>query len=116
MLIVEDHHDASEVLKQVVNITFDHPHIKTVTTLTAGLDILKHSSFDLALLDIGLPDGSGIELVRYINANHPDTLSVVSTIFDDETHLFEALRSGACGYLLKGYSPEELHSLERHPL
>ena len=64
--------------------------------------------FDIALLDICLPDGSGIDLVRYINAENPETISVMTTICDDETHLFDALRSGACGYLLKGYSADEL--------
>ena len=108
VLIVEDHRDAIEVLKQVVSATFEQASVQTAVTLAGGLKILKSSRFDIALLDIGLPDGSGIDLVRYINAEHPETISVVTTIFDDETHLFEALRSGACGYLLKGYSPDEL--------
>ena len=108
VLIVEDHRDAIEVLKQVVSATFDQASVQTAMTLAGGLDILKNSRFDIALLDIGLPDGSGIDLVRYINAEHPETISVMTTIFDDETHLFDALRSGACGYLLKGYSADEL--------
>jgi DNA-binding NarL/FixJ family response regulator len=91
-----------------VKSTFNDPKIETASTLAAGLEIVGRSSFDIALLDIGLPDGNGIELVRYIDKHHPDTLSVVTTIFDDESYLFDALRSGACGYLLKGYSPEEL--------
>jgi DNA-binding NarL/FixJ family response regulator len=69
---------------------------------------LSAESFDMALLDIGLPDGSGIDLVRYININSEQTISIVTTIFEDEKHLFEALQAGACGYLLKGYSAEEL--------
>ena len=108
VLIVEDHRDAIEVLKQVVSATFEQASVQTAVTLAGGLKILKSSRFDIALLDIGLPDGSGIDLVRYISAEHPETISVVTTIFDDETHLFEALRSGACGYLLKRYSPDEL--------
>ncbi len=108
VLIVEDHHDATEVLRQVVDQTFGQPLIETATTVSVGLEILKRTRFDLALLDLGLPDGNGADLVRYIGLNCPDTLSVVTTIFDDESHLFDALRSGACGYLLKGHSPEEL--------
>jgi len=108
VLIVEDHRDATAVLMQVVEDTFGKPNIETASTLAAGYEILKRNNFDIALLDIGLPDGNGIDLVRYIHKNQPQTLSVVTTIFDDETHLFDALRSGACGYLLKGYSPKEL--------
>lgn len=108
VLIVEDHRDAIEVLKAVASIAFDQPSIVTASTLSQGQEILKSQMFDIALLDIGLPDGNGIELVKYISAHHPASLIVVTTIFDDEEHLFEALRSGACGYLLKGHSPEEL--------
>lgn len=108
VLIVEDHHDAIEVLRDVAASAFSDPTIVTASTLARGLEILKTQIFDMALLDLGLPDGSGIELVKYIGAHHPDSLIVVTTIFDDEEHLFEALRSGACGYLLKGHSPNEL--------
>ncbi len=108
VLIVEDHPDAIETIKQIVSTTFDQASIEIATTLLRGLRILKDNCFDIALLDLGLPDGSGIDLVRYINREHPGTISIVTTIFDDETHLFEALRSGANGYLLKGHSPVEL--------
>lgn len=108
VLIVEDHRDAIEVLRAVVSSAFDQPSIVTASTLAKGLQILESQIFDMALLDLGLPDGSGIELVKYIGAHHPKCLIVVTTIFDDEEHLFDALRSGACGYLLKGHSREEL--------
>ncbi|PCI79693.1 MAG: DNA-binding response regulator [SAR86 cluster bacterium] len=110
VLIVEDHHDAIEVLKTVAASAFNQPDIVTASTLSQGLEILKSRIFDMALLDLGLPDGSGIELVKYIGAHHPGSLIVVTTIFDDEEHLFDALRSGACGYLLKGHSPDELQN------
>lgn len=78
------------------------------STLAQGFEALETSQFDIALLDIGLPDGNGIELVKQISKKPPATLSVVTTIFDDDGHLFDALRSGACGYLLKGHSMDEL--------
>lgn len=108
VLIVEDHHDAVEVLQQVVKEAFDSPMVETASTLAGGLSILEHKQFDMALLDLGLPDGNGTELVKYISKHHQNSLSVVTTIFDDEEHLFDALRAGACGYLLKGHSAAEL--------
>jgi DNA-binding NarL/FixJ family response regulator len=62
----------------------------------------------VALIDIGLPDGSGIDLIDELNRQHPDVLSVVTSVFDDDTHLFAALGAGASGYLLKDQSREDL--------
>lgn len=68
----------------------------------------------LALIDLGLPDGSGIELIPELSRCHPDALRVVATIYDDDAHLFEALTAGAQGYLLKNQAPETLvHFLKR---
>jgi DNA-binding NarL/FixJ family response regulator len=55
----------------------------------------------IALIDIRLPDGSGMDLIRYIAGRHPATLPVVTTIYDDDAHIFEAIAGGARGYLLK---------------
>lgn len=57
--------------------------------------------FTLALIDLGLPDGSGISLVRRLAAERPRTLTIVATIYDDDAHLFETIAAGARGYLLK---------------
>jgi DNA-binding NarL/FixJ family response regulator len=108
VLIVEDHGEAASVLAGVVRENFGHPEIAIAANIDSGMKYLVTKNFDMVLLDIGLPDGCGIDLVRYININSEHTLSIVTTIFDDERHLFAALQAGACGYLLKGYSPEEL--------
>jgi DNA-binding NarL/FixJ family response regulator len=55
----------------------------------------------LALVDLGLPDGTGIQLLRRLAARHPETTAVVATIYDDDAHLFDAITAGARGYLLK---------------
>lgn len=108
VLIVEDHPDAAQVLAQVAAKTFDNPRIEIASTVAGGMEWLAKDVFDIALIDIGLPDGSGIELVRQLATHSPATFTVVTTIFDDESNLFNALRAGACGYLLKGHSAEEL--------
>src|SRR5690606_17213051 len=54
-----------------------------------------------AVLALGLPDGSGIEVVRRLARERPPTLSVVATIYDDDAHLFDAIAAGARGYVLK---------------
>ncbi|MFM2280333.1 MAG: hypothetical protein RLZZ444_2564 [Pseudomonadota bacterium] len=65
-------------------------------------------SIELALIDIHLPDGSGIDIIRRISANLPETMPIVVTIYDDDTTLFDALAAGARGYVLKGVRTESL--------
>ena len=61
----------------------------------------QHNAPELALIDLGLPDGSGIELISELNRRSPATLCIITTIYDDDQHLFPALRAGAQGYVLK---------------
>ncbi|MGQ0801338.1 MAG: response regulator [Pseudomarimonas sp.] len=65
---------------------------------------------DLALIDLGLPDGSGVRMIERLCAAG-STLCVVATIFDDDAHLFPALRAGAQGYVLKDMSQQDLAAM-----
>lgn len=63
---------------------------------------------NVLLTDLGLPDGSGIELIQEISRAHPQTRSMVISVFGDERHVVEAIRAGASGYLLKDASDREI--------
>jgi DNA-binding NarL/FixJ family response regulator len=67
-------------------------------------------SFDLVLVDLGLPDGSGGELIDLIRTKQQPTYIVVATIYDDDRHLFNALRAGANGYILKDDDRDSIRS------
>jgi len=58
-------------------------------------------NFDVALVDLGLPDGNGIELIREIARTRPETDVMVVTVFGDEAHVLASIEAGATGYLLK---------------
>jgi DNA-binding NarL/FixJ family response regulator len=62
----------------------------------------------LMIMDIGLPGMSGIEGVRYVKKHYPEVIVIMATVFDDDQHIFDALKAGAMGYLEKKVSPEEL--------
>src|SRR5258708_39387503 len=55
----------------------------------------------IALVDLGLPDGSGVDLIRELRAGYPTAQVIVTTIYDDDSHLLHAIAAGAHGYLLK---------------
>lgn len=84
-------------------------------TLAGGLQALERTRPDVLLVDIGLPDGSGIDLIRAAHARYPSCNAMVCTTFGDEAHVMQSLEAGASGYLLKDSAPgrivEEIRSL-----
>lgn len=70
--------------------------------------VAPYSLADVFLVDLGLPDGRGEEILRTLSIARPDAELLVFTVFGDESRLLEALQCGATGYVLKGCSSEEL--------
>lgn len=101
ILILEDFSDTRIWLCEVLHEAFNEIEITEAVTLQQARKILGNQHFDLALIDLSLPDGSGIDIIKEISTNTPTTYCVVATIFDDDQHLFDALQAGAQGYLLK---------------
>lgn len=101
-LILEDVIDSQIWLSQALTAVFPAITLSCVGSLSEARTWLSiHPAPELALIDLGLPDGSGVELISQLNRNAPQTLLIVASIFDDDKHLFPALRAGAQGYLLK---------------
>jgi DNA-binding NarL/FixJ family response regulator len=120
-LIVDDVPQAQVWLGGALTQAFVGIGLHCVSSLAeADAWLLTHFSPNIALIDLGLPDGSGTELIIKLNLCAPETLCVVATIFDDDQHLFPALRAGAKGYLLKDQPQAQIVELlrgivENHP-
>lgn len=116
-LVVEDQPKIRDWLCAVLAETFADMDVVSAHDLRTARAWLKDhgracEGFNLALVDIGLPDGSGIELIKELAALHPGVVPVVTTVYDDDGHLFEALAAGAQGFLLKDEETDTLaHSL-----
>ena len=108
ILIIEDLAPAMQWIYQSVQLAYSDAKISQVINLQQALEHVQTQDFDLALVDIGLPDGSGLEVVDYLTQNNKRTLIVMSTIFDDDQHVFNALRKGAKGYILKDREQDHL--------
>lgn len=106
-LIVEDLPESQEILCEVAMAAFPGIECTCEADVRGALARLD-TCFRLALIDLSLPDGSGIEVIERLTAQRPGCTIVVATIFDDDEHLFSALRAGAQGYLLKDELPEVL--------
>ena len=102
-LLIEDQPRTRDWMLAVLSSAFPDLRIETVGTLKAAHAWLDRHGAELwlAIIDIGLPDGSGVDIVRRLQRERPDVLPVVATIYDDDAHLFEAIAAGARGYVLK---------------
>lgn len=107
-LILEDMPESQELLREVAQTAFPGIRVYCVSDVASALRVLKQFQFDLALIDLALPDGNGTTVVQALSARFPQCMIVVATLFDDDNHIFPALRAGAQGYLLKDQAPEQL--------
>lgn len=107
-LVVED----DELFRLGLEITLQgFPSIKEVTAVSDGeqaLDLLRHQSFDVILLDLGLPGLGGLETCRRISAEHPHIPVLVVTSQEDPAWCLRMVRAGARGYVRKGVAAEDL--------
>ena len=110
VLVVEDLPGIRDWLCDVVRTAFPSAQVVAVPRKDQALVQAREGRFDLALIDLGLPDGSGIDVVSALRHYQPRALSVVVTIYDDDDHLFPALQAGAFGYLLKEQAQEVIVS------
>lgn len=102
ILIIEDHRETRKELSYLLTEVMGDVNQLEAATLAQARKILFHTTIDLALVDISLPDGNGIDFIHEIHRHSKNTYIVMSTIYDDDEHIFNALRAGANGYLLKG--------------
>ncbi|MEZ5499980.1 MAG: response regulator transcription factor [Steroidobacteraceae bacterium] len=75
-----------------------------------AVEALRRQAPDILLVDLGLPDASGLEVIRECNRLHPQCDVMVITVFGDEQHVIAAIEAGATGYLLKDALPDDLIS------
>ena len=109
ILIVEDLAEARRWLHGIAQAAFPAPYeIDTVATMRAGRAAALRRDYDVALIDLRLPDGSGIEVRRALRQRSADTLCVITTAMGDDVHIIAALSAGANGYLLKEQPSETI--------
>ncbi|MCA0922059.1 LuxR C-terminal-related transcriptional regulator [Pseudooceanicola nanhaiensis] len=100
ILIVEDIAETRDWLVALVAEAFEGAQIDTAALLGQARGMMGRG-YDLALIDLGLPDGSGLDFLRQMRAASPATICVVTTVIGDDAIVVSALSAGAEGYLLK---------------
>lgn len=110
LMLVDDHAVVRTGLRMLLEGEEAIEIIGEAETATEAINQVTRLKPDVILMDIGLPDLSGIEATRRIRQLSPETAVVALTIHEDEEYFFKMLEAGACGYVPKRAAPEELLS------
>ncbi len=108
LLLVDDHAVVRSGLRMLLMSEEDMEIAGEAGNAAEALEATRLLKPDVILMDIGLPDMSGIEATREIRKLHPDAAVVALTIHEDEEYFFKMLDAGARGYVPKRAAPEEL--------
>jgi DNA-binding NarL/FixJ family response regulator len=106
--IVEDNQVIRESLSAYVQTDPEFQCVCSCASAQEALELLPKHRPDIVLMDIQLPDFSGIECTSKLKQFLPEVRVIMVTVYGDPDLIFKALRAGACGYLLKRCTPEEL--------
>ena len=107
ILIVEDNDDFRNRFEALVVDSPECTHVGSAKTGAQALDFVEAGGYDVLLCDLGLPDFSGIEVMRASYAKHPDADIMVISLFGDEEKVIDSLAAGAKGYILKDELPKD---------
>ena len=108
LLLVDDHKVVRSGLRMLLDNEADLTIVGEAGTGQEALQLVEQLQPDLVLMDIGLPDMSGIEVTHQIKQRWPNIAIVALTIHEDEEYFFKMLQAGVNGYVTKRAAPEEL--------
>jgi len=108
ILIADDHAILRKGLKDLLLEDRTVNEIGEASTGRETLDMLRNARWDLLILDINMPDRSGIDILRQVHASYPEMRVLILSAFPEKQYAVNVLRAGASGYLNKEMAPEEL--------
>ncbi|MDX6230964.1 MAG: hypothetical protein QOI76_4354 [Frankiales bacterium] len=114
ILLVDDHDLIRGGLRRAFEAEPDFDVLDDVGTCAQALVAVHASRPNVTVLDVNLPDGSGMDLVPQLRDLDPDMGIVVLTMYETDDHLFQALHNGASAFVAKGSPTSELLSAVRH--
>ncbi|MBP8823729.1 MAG: response regulator transcription factor [Flavobacteriales bacterium] len=108
VILFDDNKDLREMFRLLVDAQPDMVCVSAHPDLSQLLRDIGAAKPDVIVMDIQMPGLNGIEGVRLVKARWPDARVLMQTVFDDDARVFEAIRAGASGYILKSSSADEM--------
>jgi len=114
VLLVDDHELIRQGLRRAFERAEDFTIVAEASSVAEGLSIAAQTTPDVVLMDIRLPDGSGLDAVKQLRAAHPHMGIVVLTMYAGDEHLFGALEAGASAFVAKDAPADDVVAAARH--
>jgi DNA-binding NarL/FixJ family response regulator len=108
ILVIDDHEVVRRGVKQILEEAFTHVDVGEADTSQKGVAAIQQEPWDLAIVDVSLPDQSGLELLCQLHDIAPRLPLMVLSLHPEEQYAVRAFRAGAMAYLTKQTAPEEL--------
>lgn len=106
--IIEDHPEFVTRFCEIIRADADFALAGFAVNGAEGMSLIDGGRADVYLVDLGLPDMSGIDVIRHALKTHPDCDVMVITVFGDDAHVLASIEAGATGYILKDSSPADI--------
>lgn len=106
--IIEDDEKVRHYLAEQIQLNIDLKELRVFGDAESAIKELTSDPVDIALFDVNLPGMTGIECIKRLKLIHPRLQCIVLTVYDKPDTVFEALKAGAIGYLLKSTPPEKI--------
>lgn len=116
ILIVDDHPLICDALSRAINLESDMVVCGQANDTETAYQSVKEHSPDLVMVDLSMPELSGLDLIRRLKSEYPDLPTLVLSIHDQGTHATRAMRAGAKGYIMKKEKIETILQAVRHVL
>ncbi len=108
ILLLEDIPAARKWLSDALREAYGAITIDEAPNVAIAMSLVADQQYDMALIDLHLPDGTGVQVISELNQKQPEAHCIVVSIYDDDAHVFPALQAGAMGYLLKDDSQQQI--------
>ena len=108
LLISDDHTVVRHALSTIIGTSNKYQIVAEASDFESTTRLLSTEAIDILVLDLGLPDRSGFEVLSYISEHSINTQVLVLSMYEDDTRVQQALLGGAKGYLLKDATPQEI--------
>ncbi|MBI1298241.1 response regulator [bacterium] len=108
LLLADDHRMFRQGLRELIERKTDYEVVGEATTGLEVLDLVTQLQPDIVLLDIQMPELDGVATAQQLAQRHPEIKIIILTMYRQDSHLLDAIRAGARGYLLKDADADEL--------